>query len=343
MFKSDNTWGVSPPILTAIFEANTGSSNSYGQDNYSAKLRERLSEIFEKEIDLYLTSTGTAANCLSLASITAPYGNIYCHIDSHINVDECGAPELATGGAKLVPIPGEHGKINPHMLKKYLKTHHDMRPHQGLPSSISLTQANESGCVYKVHELQKIHDIASHYSIPIHMDGARFANALASLNCSPKDITWKSGVDVLSFGGTKNGALAAEAVIFFNKQNKHADFIHKKMGQLLSKTRFFSAQFLAYLAEDLWLNNAKHANTMALQLREILLSHPQIVIDQPTEINEVFAEIPQYIVNHLKKSGIEFYQWPEAPELYRFVTSFMTQSKDLEIVKKLIDELRKIL
>ena len=338
MFKSDNHSGVSPQILEAIMEANQGNANSYGDDTYSKKLNKELEDIFETKISFYLTNTGTASNALALASLCPPYGNIYCHNEAHINVDECGAPELITGGAKLMPIPGEHGKICPYTLENMIKTHYSMRPHQGLPSCISITQANEAGCIYSLEELQIIQKTAKEFDLPIHMDGARFANALATLDCQPKDVTWKRGVDVLSFGGTKNGGLAAEAVIFFtDKYNKNFDLLHKRSGQLFSKTRYFSAQFLGYLNDDLWIKNAQQANLMARKLAQVLRSHEMIEVQHPVEINEVFASIPEQLVRKLRDHGYDFYQWPENPKLYRLVTSFTTVIQDIEAVNFILN------
>lgn len=334
-FKSDNTWGVNQQILDAIIAVNHGVANSYGQDEYSADLLETFSNLFDCKIRYLLTTTGTAANSLALATLCPPYGIIYCHQESHINHDECSCPEMVSGGAKICPISGNDGKIDPIELEETIIGHIEMRPHQGMPACISITQGTECGTVYKIDEIMKIKQIADKYQIHMHMDGARFANAMVSLGCKPEDLTSRIGIDVISFGGTKNGALAAEAVIFLNQcLGKNADYMHKKMGQLLSKTRFFSAQFLAYLSEGLWTNNAKHANKMAKRLAEALCTHPQITLKYPCEINEVFAIMPAQIAGLLEDQGVQFYCWSTQENCYRFVTSFQTNELEIELVFK---------
>ena len=337
MFKSDNTWGVSAEILEAMTAANQGAAASYGQDDYSKQLQVELSKFFDCDVRLFLTTTGTAANSLAIASICPAYGVVYCHEESHINNDECSAPEMIGGGVKICPISGNHGKIDPELLEETINSHISMRPHQGKPGCISITQGNECGCTYQIDEIKKIKRIANKYALPLHMDGARFANALVSLNCRPPDITSSLGVDVISFGGTKNGALAAEAVIFLNSElGKEADFIHKKMGQLLSKTRFFSAQFSAYLKDSLWLKNAEHANKMATSLAEALCTHPAITLKHPCEINEVFVLMPEPIANLLLENGIQFYCWSKKENCYRFVTSFLSKEAEVDLVVKVL-------
>ena len=336
-FKSDNAWGVSTEIFEAMVAANQGVASSYGQDEHSMQLGERLAQIFGKNVRYFLTSTGTAANSLAIASICPSYGIVYCHEESHINHDECSSPEMITGGAKICPIPGEHGKIDPQLLENKIVGHLEMRPHQGMPGCISITQANECGSVYTIDEIQNLRKVALKYQLPMHIDGARFANALVSLNCHPKDLTSGLGIDVISFGGTKNGALAAEAVVFLNLDfGKKADFLHKKMGQLLSKTRFFSSQFLAYLDESLWIRNAEHANKMAKKLADVLCSHPSISLKHPCEINEIFAHIPKPITNLLIEHGIQFYCWSKEEDCYRFVTSFMNKQSEIDLVAKIL-------
>lgn len=332
-FKSDNIGPISSEIIQAIIEANQGTQYSYGADDYTLELQKRMSEVFEKDVIVYLTSTGTAANSLALSALVEPYEAIYCISESHINTDECGAPELYTGGARLVVVDSDNnGKINTNSLNEKILQSLSLRPHGQKPGCISITQATECGTVYNINELIEIHNIAKKYNMSLHMDGARFANSLITLNCKPSDITWKVGVDVLSFGATKNGAMCAEAIVFFNHEYaKHFDYLHKRSGQLMSKSRFFSCQFLAYLKQDLWLENAKKANFMTKQLSKIFHKH-NIEIIYPVESNELFVKLSDKCVEHLKNNNCGFYDWATSKvktELYRFVTSCFTSNADI--------------
>ncbi len=333
-FKSDNIVGIHPQIMDAIVNANVGVEASYGKDNYSVKLKQRLSEIFETEVSVFLTSTGTAANGLALSALTPPHGAIYSHIHAHVNTDECGAPELFTSGAKIIPIQGNNCKIDSEYLQLHIEAACSMRPHAIKPSCITLSQATECGTIYKLDELRKIADIAKKYELAIHMDGARFTNSLITLGCSSAEATWKSGIDVLSFGATKNGAMTAEAVIFFNqKYVKDVDYKQKRAGQLSSKMRFFACQFLAYFENDLWLKNATHANTSAIKLASVFQKH-KLKLEYPVEANEVFARIPTKLVEYLYQNNGNFYEWEKhevnKDGLYRFVTSCFTSEENLK-------------
>jgi len=331
-FKSDNTCAVSSEIMNAIIEVNKGIQNSYGADDYSIKLKQIFSQIFEKEVSVYLTCTGTAANALSLSSLTKPYELILCHEKAHINTDECGAPIFFTGGANLMLISGENGKINPNNLVNQLGFIQSVRPRIQKAGCISITQATECGTVYTLDELSYIAGIAKKYSIPIHMDGARFANSLIKLGISPAEGTWKSGIDIMSFGATKNGCLQAEAIVIFNQNYvSNFDYLHKRAGQLISKTRFFSAQFLAYFENNLWLRNATHANSMAQNLK-IIFEKYEIPIECNIDINQIFVTIEdKNLVRHLLKYGCGFYPWGIPEEnLYRFVTSCFTEMIEIE-------------
>lgn len=330
-FKSDNTAPVSPEILQSIVEANSGTEYSYGMDDYSKKMQQRFSEIFEKDVLVFLTNTGTASNSLALSSLVQPFETILCHQTSHINNDECGAPEFFTDGAKLVTFGGENGKIDINMLELEILSALSLRPHKQKPGCISITQATEYGTVYNIEELNKIYKVAQKYNLPIHMDGARFANGLVTLGCSPAEATWKSGVDVLSFGATKNGALLAEAVIFFNhKYAQEFDYLHKRAGQLMSKSRFFACQFLAYFDNNLWLRNALAANEAAQKLATLFRKH-NIRVVYPVQANELFVLLSPQQANYLITYGCKFYAWGEpSSQLYRFVTSYCTSLQDIE-------------
>jgi threonine aldolase len=332
-FKSDNIGAISAEILQAIIDANNGTQYSYGADEYTLQLQKQMSEVFEKDVIVYLTSTGTAANSLALSSLVEPYEAIYCINESHINTDECGAPELYTGGARLVIVDSDvNGKINPESLNEKILHSLSLRPHGQKPGCISVTQATECGTVYTSKELTEIHNIAKKYNVPMHMDGARFANSLVSLNCTPAAITWKAGIDVLSFGATKNGAMCAEAIVFFNHEYaKNFDYLHKRAGQLISKSRFFSCQFLAYLKQDLWLENAKKSNSMTQQLAKIFNKH-NIEIMYPAESNELFVILTDKCAEHLKEHNCGFYDWSTSKVrtgLYRFVASCFTSNDDI--------------
>ncbi len=333
-FKSDNIVGIHPQIMEAIVNANVGTEPSYGNDRYTIALQKRLTEIFETEVYVYLTGTGTAANGLSLSAITPVHGMIYSHAYAHVNTDECGAPELFSSGAKIVPLQGDNYKIDSNQLRQHIESSLSMRPHTSKPGCITLSQATECGTIYSLDELKAIADIAKHFDLPIHMDGARFTNSLITLGCSPAEATWRSGVDVLSFGATKNGAMAAEAVIFFNqKYTQDLDYKQKRAGQLFSKMRFLSCQFLAYLENDLWLKNAAHANEAALSLADIFIKH-QLALEYKVEANEVFVRMPNKLAQYLQQNNGNFYEW-ERPNnfglgLYRFVTSCFTKQENLQ-------------
>ena len=335
-FASDNVTGACPEVLDAILKANDGDRTPYGNDEISKSLQDKFSEIFEKEVIVFPTSSGTAANALALSTMTPSFGNIYCHKLSHINVDECGAPEFYTGGAKLVTLKGDNGKITAEELNKSISgkgiVHHTQ------PSSVSITQLCETGEAYQLDEIKKISEIAHNHKLNMHMDGARFANALVSLNCSPAEMTWKSGIDVLSFGATKNGCLAAEAIIFFKKDLVgNVAFLMKRAGHLLSKMRFVSAQLDAYISNDVWLRNARHANAMGKKLSDGLSKHNDIEITYPTEANEVFAKFPRNKIEHLNSEGYKMNEEELDGKAVRLVAAWNTKDNDVD---ELLDTLK---
>jgi threonine aldolase len=328
-FASDNVAGACPEVLDALMKANEGDSAPYGNDDYSKVLQEKFSEIFEKEVIVYPTASGTAANALALSTMTPVFGNIYCHKLAHINTDECGAPEFYTGGAKLIPLTGINGKITPEELEKNISgtgiVHHTQ------PSSVSITQVCETGEVYELDEIKKIADVAHKHKLNMHMDGARFANALVALNCTPAEMTWKSGIDVLSFGATKNGCIAAEAIIFFKPELVgNISFLMKRAGHLLSKMRFVSAQLDAYISNDVWLKNAKQANKMGKKLSDGLVKHNSIKLAYPTQANEVFAKFPREMIEHLNSLGYKMNEDELDGQAVRLVAAWNTQNSDVE-------------
>jgi threonine aldolase len=330
-FSSDNTTGVSPEIMAAIVEANCGAVKSYGDDEYTQRLQVKFSELFEKSVTVFPVATGSAANALALAVMTPPYGAIYCHKDAHINLDECGAPEFFTGGAKLVTLTGNYGKIDADNLGKVLDKAGAGVVHHVQPAAVSITQATEAGTIYKPEEISQISEVVRDRNLYLHMDGARFANAVASLGYSPADITWRAGVDILSFGATKNGAMAAEAVVFFNRELvKTFPFYRKRSGHLFSKMRFLSAQLAAYITDDLWLRNATRANQMATKLAQGLAGVEGVHFCHPVEVNEIFMQVPESVIAAVLAEGFQFYRWEsETGCTVRLVTAFNTQESDV--------------
>lgn len=348
-FASDNHYGVHPRILEAMVEANAGSAPAYGGDDWTKKAEEQLSKVFEKEVRSFLVTTGTAANGLALSALTPPYGAVICHGEAHIHCDECASPEFFTGGAKIMGLHGPAGKITAAMIEKCLKGF-IRGEHDPKPAAVSLTNASELGTVYSPDDVKAISNLIKPRGMKLHMDGARFANAVARLNVSPAELTWKSGVDVMSFGATKNGAMMLEAVIFFDTKLAD-DFIYRRMrgGQLVSKGRYLGAQMLAYLKDGLWLENAGTANALAAQLAEGLGKFRKIRIPNPVQANEVFAVMPRVLNDKLLASGAKFYDWmPDSlgdgiadDEIFvRFVLSFATPEANVRKLLALIKELQ---
>jgi threonine aldolase len=336
-FASDNTAPVTPAILDALAEASRGYARGYGNDDWTEAAERRFSEIFEREVAAFLVPTGTAANALALAQVSPPWGAVLCHAESHVLTDECGAPEFFGNGLKLVGLPGAAGKITADGLHEVLAGYGGHSPHQVIPSALSITQATEAGTIYRTDEIAALAQIAQQRSLAVHMDGARFANALVRLNATPAEMTWRSGVDVLSLGATKGGALAAEAVIFFNPAAA-ASFgeRRKRGGHLLSKHRFIAAQFLAYLADDRWLDLARHANAMADTLAAALTAIGLQPV-WPVEANLVFVVAPRALDAKLRAAGASYYvrnsdtlDTGHDNVLIRLVTSFATVEEDVE-------------
>lgn len=339
-FASDNVYGVHPRIMAALQEANAGTATSYAGDDLSRRAEHRLSELFETDVRAFLVTTGTAANSLALSAITPPYGAVICHAESHICVDECGSPELFTGGAKILGLAGAAGKITPAAIEKTLKGF-IRGEHDPKPAAVSLTNATELGTVYALEEVTAVSALVKPRGMKLHMDGARFANAVASLGVSPAELTWKAGVDVMSFGATKNGAMMLEAVVFFDAKLAE-DFEYRRMrgGQLVSKSRFLGAQMLAYLEDDLWLENARIANSLARRLAEGLRQSNSIRMPYPVQANEIFAVVPGSLNDRLQAAGARFFDWmPDGlgpggvsqDEIFiRFVLSYATPSEDID-------------
>ena len=346
-FASDNVYGVHPAILAALSDVNAGTARSYGGDSHTARAEAMLKEVFGCDLRAFLVTTGTAANGLALSAITPGYGAIICHGEAHIAVDECTSPELFTGGAKLIGLHGPGGKITPAMVEKTLKGF-IRGEHDPKPKGVSLTNATELGTVYSPDEVKAMSALIRPRGMKLHMDGARFANALAGLGCTPAELTWKSGVDVMSFGATKNGAMMLEAVVFFDLALAE-DFIYRRMrgGQLVSKSRYLGAQMIAYLENGLWMDNARRANALARRLAEGLSRFDAIRIPNPVEANEVFAVMPRALYERLQGAGARFYDWmpdslgdgiAETEVFARFVLSFATPEEDVDAFLRLIDK-----
>ena len=335
-FTSDNAAGAAPEILEALAQANHGTAASYGADDVTARVKTRLCEIFGREVEIFPVVTGTAANALSLAALTPPHGAVVCHELAHVHLDECGAPEMFSGGAKLLPVSGEGAKIDPAALAAVLDAYPAGVVHHVQPAALTLTQSTELGAVYSQSEIGTLVEIARGRSLHIHMDGARFANAVARLECAPADITWKAGIDIMSFGATKNGALAAEAVVVFNPAiARDLAFRRKRAGHLLSKMRFLSAQLEAYLAGDLWLRLARHANAMTERLASGLTDVPGASLRTTPEANEIFVRLPAAAITRLKDAGARFHPWPMPGDnaearTVRLVTSFQTAPGEVD-------------
>ncbi|MBG6054347.1 threonine aldolase [Salinibacterium sp. CAN_S4] len=330
VFSSDNTAGVSPAIVAAIAGQADGRSAPYGADAATERVTARLREVFECDLDVLIVSTGSAANGLALAALTPPWGSVLCHGDSHINNDEAGAPEFFTNGAKLVPLPGDDAKLHPDILASAVdRGRGDV--HSVQPSVISITQATETGSVYSLAELGELSGIARSSGLAVHMDGARFTNALVSIGAAPADMTWRSGIDILSFGATKNGTMNAEAVVVFDRsKTEELRFRQKRAGQLSSKMRFQAAQLDAYLADDLWLENATHANRMAAHLAHGLASIPGVGVLGSPRANMLFATLAESTISTLLAEGFSFYHDRWEPNRVRFVTAFTTTEADVD-------------
>jgi threonine aldolase len=340
-FGSDNVVGASPKVLEAILAANSGAMASYGEDEIAHAVEKRLGAIFETEAKVFLMATGTAANGLALACLAPAWGEIICHQDAHVMTDECGGPEQWTGGAKITPLPGVGGKIAPETLSAALEA-----PRRGIhsvkPAALSLTNLTECGTAYTPAETAALAGIAKAHGLKVHLDGARFSNALAAGTATPAELTWKAGVDVLCLGATKNGALAAEAVIFFDPAlAETAAYRRMRGGHLLSKGRLLSSQFEGWLADDHWLALARKANAAAGRLAEGVRRTNALRLAWPVQGNEAFIVMPEALERELLAQGFRFYRWRhesmaegEKPgpgeALCRFVCSWRTEDADVD-------------
>ncbi|WP_108659838.1 threonine aldolase family protein [Acuticoccus kandeliae] len=345
-FASDNWAGASDKVMEALAAANNGLAPSYGADVTTAKATEALAAYFEKEIAVFFVSTGSAANSLAVASYSRPGGVVFCHVDAHLARDEAGAPGLAAPGLMLDLLDGPRGQIAPEALRARLAAYQEGNVHHGQPALVSLTNANEIGQCYTPREVATLAEIAKERGVPVHMDGARFSNALAFLGVSPAELTWRSGVDVISLGFTKAGAWCAEAVVFFEPLMKRdVAYRHKQLGQLFSKNRFVAAQVGAMVKDEHALTLSRHANRMARAVADALSESGKGQILYPPQANEVFAYLSPELAARLADLGIKAGQWeslsrtmpgPRSPDwsLYRFVASFRTSDGDIAALKQ---------
>lgn len=326
-FKSDNTAPAAPEVMAALAEANQGYARGYGDDAWTDRAEQRFAQVFGREVRVFLVGTGTSANALALATLVPPYGSVFCHEQAHIVRDECGAPEFMTGGARLQLLPGAGAKLTPEALLRGIADN-PTAVHTVQPRAVSISQATELGTVYTPDELRGLSTTARSHGLLLHMDGARFANAVASLGCTPAEASCASGVDVLSFGATKNGALAAEAVVFFDPDRAAGfEFRRKRAGHLLSKMRYVAAQWLAYLDDDLWLRLAARANAHARRIGE---AAGAMRLEQ-VEANEIFVRPGAAGIASLRSQGFEFYDWgAEGSGEARFVVSWDQADEDVD-------------
>lgn len=341
-FGSDNQVGASESVMRALADANSGHSHGYGGDPWTERAVAALRATFECDLEAFFVLTGTAANSLALACLAKPWEAILCHDHSHIINDESTAPEFFSNGARLIGISGRSGKLEPLHLREYFRTAGTEYPHNARAAALSITQSSENGLVYTPKELSDLCAAARERNLRVHMDGARFANAVAAMKCTPAELSWQAGVDVLCLGATKNGAMAAEVVLCFDKSIAE-EFIHrrKRSGHLLSKSRFVGAQVEAWLKDNHWLELARHANRQSAALVKQLADIPAVRLTWPADANEVFAILPKKIIERLRDAGAEFYEWPlaglppqigiaETESYVRLVTSFATTDKEIE-------------
>ncbi len=332
-FASDNTAAAAPEIAAAFSRANAAASvMPYGNDPITKGLTAKFSRLFEREVSVFPVATGTAANVLGLSLALPTYGGVFCLESSHIYGDELTATEMYTGGARPIPLPGMDGKLLAPELARALAQHKPSNTHTVQPAAVSITQISEFGFVYTPGEIARLAKVAKRHKLAVHMDGARFASAVAALGCRPADITWRAGVDILSFGGTKNGCFAAEAVVVFDKA-RAASFLYRRQraGHTFSKMRFLSAQLDAYIHQGLWLDLAKHSNAMMRRLASGLAKIPDIELNHAPRANLVFVNLPVPILRALDKAGFVFYHWGNAHwHTARLVTAFNTKPADVD-------------
>jgi threonine aldolase len=347
IFSSDNWAGANPVIAESLVRHADGFAPAYGSSDLDKSVGETFSRIFERDVAVFFVATGTAANSLAMAACNRPGGVAFCHSEAHMIADECGAPEYFTGGGRLCPVPGDNGKMQPASLREAISRYPAQFVHSGQPMAVSITQATEIGTTYSLAEIEEVASVAHGAGLPLHMDGARFANALVALDTTPAEMTWRRGVDLVSFGGTKNGCWCAEALVVLDPARaKDLPFLRKRAAQLFSKSRFIAAQFEAYFRDDLWLDMARHANAMSQRLAETLGASNRIRLAWQPDANEVFAIMPSALMEELNGKGARFYPWSrpaaysgeiaEDETLCRFVTSYATTDQQIAAFRALL-------
>jgi threonine aldolase len=339
-FRSDNESPAAAAVFDAVQSANSGRAYAYAEDDWSGRLDAAFSELFDTSVRALPVSTGTVANSIALGVLSPPWGSVYCHRNAHVLNDESGAPEFFGNGLRLVPVDGANGKFEAETMAALIRRDEGHGVHSYRPSAVSLTQCTESGTVYTPQEIRAIAGEAGRQGLAVHMDGARFGNAVVSLDCHPADITWRAGVQLLSFGASKNGCLAAEALLFFDHQDRldDAERHRKRSGHLLSKMRYLSAQLLAYLEDGLWLGLAGQANDQAARFAAAVESHPGAKLEFPVEANEVFVRWRPEGFEALRQAGMEFLTWPGRDDLARFVFSHATTSDETAALCRALEE-----
>jgi threonine aldolase len=320
-FRSDNTGRAAPEILDALIRANHGTALGYGADGWTTALQRDFSELFETAVRVFPVATGTAANALSLATLGPSWGLVYCSAPAHINTAEANATGFFGGGIKLVPVNGRHGKIGVESLAEAVAAIGPGQTHRGWPSAVSLTEASDLGTVYTIDEIRAIAEVAKSRDLRLHMDGARFANAVARLDCAPSELSWRAGIDLLSFGATKNGGALCDAIVVFASELVEDLGVQlRRAGQVWSKMRFASAQLSAYIADGRWLELARASNLIAARIARRLPAIPGLRLVAPVEANEIFLELPDAVMDALEADGIQFYR--RGPGCARFVCRF---------------------
>jgi threonine aldolase len=332
-FGSENTSPVHPAFVAAVNAANVGFATNFEDEAWTRNALLGLREFFEHDsLEAFTVSTGTAANAIALGAMVPPYGAILCHWDAHIETDECGAPEMFTFGARQIPLAGDHGRMSPAALSKYLAQARIGIVHALQPAALSLTNLTEAGTAYSTGQIAELTAMARKYDLAVHMDGARFASAAAATGATPAALTWRAGVDVLTLGTTKSGSFGVETIVSFNPRfNKALAFLRKRSGHLAPKTRFLAAQLQTYMRDDLWLVNARSANAKARRLSEGLLQIHGASLVHPVEGNEVFVQLPEAATEALVERGCRFQRgWRFEPPHHRFVCSWATTDDQVD-------------
>src|SRR5580658_1661658 len=328
-YRSDNTGRAAPEILDALIRANSGTALGYGADDWTARLQERFSELFETRVRVFPVATGTAANALSLAALSPSWGLVFCSALAHINTSEANAAGFFGGGLKLVPVAGSDGRVDADELARALAGFPPGQLHRGQPAAVNLTQATDLGAVYRLDEVRAAAEVAKSRGLKVHMDGARFANAVARLQCAPADLTWRAGVDILSFGATKNGGALCDAIVVFAPEIADALAVQlRRAGQVWSKMRFASAQLMAYVENGLWLNLAAASNRAAARIAAGVGGIAGVKLVAPVEANEIFLELPVGAMDALEADGLQFYR--RSATLARFVCRFDVTDDETE-------------